>query len=108
MPLYSWKIWLNQVDEYYYLICKLIVSNFLNQGNYLGATVNLKMYMMREINVSAYGLKSLVAPTSLTKHSSMDPVDKSVWDAAYDEEYDGLVSLPTWTVISEKEYKQLS
>jgi hypothetical protein len=37
----------------------------------------------------------------------MDPDDKLVWDAAYNEEYDGLVSLLTWEVISEKEYKQL-
>ena len=34
----------------------------------------------------------------------MDPDDKLVWDAAYNEEYDGLVSLLTWEVISEKEY----
>jgi hypothetical protein len=38
----------------------------------------------------------------------MDPDDKIVWDAAYNEEYDGLVSLPIWEVVSEKEYKQLS
>jgi hypothetical protein len=68
--------------------------------------ISLRTCVLR--HVSAYGLKSLVAPTSLTKPSSMDPVDKSVWDAAYDEEYNGLVSLPTWKVISEREYKQLS
>jgi len=38
----------------------------------------------------------------------MDPGDKSVWDAAYNEEYDGLVSLPTWEVISEDRYRELS
>ena len=32
----------------------------------------------------------------------------STWDAAYDEEYDGLDSLPTWEVISETRYRQLS
>jgi len=38
----------------------------------------------------------------------MDPSDKLIWDAAYDEEYDGLVSLPTWEVISEAQFRQLS
>ncbi len=45
--------------------------------------------------VLAHGLHSLVAPTSLKAHQNMDPNDKSIWDAAYDEEYDGLESLPT-------------
>jgi hypothetical protein len=31
----------------------------------------------------------------------MDPDDKVIWDSAYDEEYDGLESLPTWEIISE-------
>jgi hypothetical protein len=38
----------------------------------------------------------------------MDPSDKLVWDQAYDEEYDGLISLPTWEIVSEAEYRQLS
>jgi hypothetical protein len=38
----------------------------------------------------------------------MDPNYKIVWDTAYDEEYDGLESLPTWEVITEDQYKQLS
>ena len=38
----------------------------------------------------------------------MDPFDKLVWDQAYDEEYDGLISLPTWEIVSEAEYRQLS
>jgi hypothetical protein len=38
----------------------------------------------------------------------MDPNNKTIWDVAYDEEYDGLESLPTWEVISEDQYKQLS
>jgi len=37
----------------------------------------------------------------------LDPEDKLVGDAAYDEEYDGLESLPTWEVISEEQYHQL-
>jgi hypothetical protein len=38
----------------------------------------------------------------------MDPSDKLVCDQAYDEEYDGLISLPTWEIVSEAEYRQLS
>jgi hypothetical protein len=59
-------------------------------------------------HVSAHGLKSLVAPTSLKAHSSMDPGDQVIWNEAYNEEYDGLVSLPTWEVVSEERYHQLS
>ncbi len=53
-----------------------------------------------------HGLKSLIAPTSVKSHCKMDPSDKLIWDAAYDEEYDGLVSLPTWEVISEAQFRQ--
>jgi hypothetical protein len=59
-------------------------------------------------HVSAYGLKSLLAPTSLKQHQHLDPQEKQVWDLAYDEEYDGLESLPTWEVITEAQYHQLS
>lgn len=59
-------------------------------------------------HVSAYGLWSLVAPTSLKHHQSMDPSDKLIWDQAYDEEYDALISIPTWEIISEAEFRQLS
>jgi hypothetical protein len=38
----------------------------------------------------------------------MDSNDKIIWDAAYDEEYDGLVSIPTWRVITEDEYHRIS
>ncbi len=58
-------------------------------------------------HVSAHGLTSLIAPTSLKAHRNMNSNDKGIWDAAYDEEYDGLESLPTWEVISEDEYRQL-
>ena len=59
-------------------------------------------------HVSAYGLKSFLAPTSLKQQQHLDPQDKQVWDLAYDEEYDGLESLPTWEVITEAQYHQLS
>jgi hypothetical protein len=50
-------------------------------------------------HVSAHGLSSLIAPTSLKHHAKMSSEDKAIWDAAYDEEYDGLESLPTWEII---------
>jgi hypothetical protein len=33
--------------------------------------------------------------------------DKTFWDAAYDKEYDGLTSLPSWEILSEDEYYKL-
>jgi hypothetical protein len=59
-------------------------------------------------HVSTPGLISLVAPSSLKNHSKLEPNDKLVWDSAYDEEFDGLVSLPSWEIITEAQYKQLS
>jgi hypothetical protein len=50
----------------------------------------------------------LLAPTSLKAHHKLSPEDKSIWDAAYDEVYDGLESLQPWEVISEAQYKLLS
>jgi hypothetical protein len=59
-------------------------------------------------HVTAHGLQSLIAPSSLKQHSKMSSSDKAIWDAAYDEEYDGLTSLPSWEVISEDKYQKLS
>jgi hypothetical protein len=58
--------------------------------------------------VSAHGLTSLIAPPSIKHHNTMLPTDKTIWDAAYDEEFDGLASLPTWQVVNEDQFKQLS
>jgi hypothetical protein len=38
----------------------------------------------------------------------MDPEDKIIWNNAHDEEYDGLVSLPTWEIFTEEKFRQLS
>jgi hypothetical protein len=59
-------------------------------------------------HVSAHGLHSLIVPSSLKHHSKMSPSDKAVWDAAYDEEYDGLTALPSWDVVTEDQYYKLS
>jgi len=68
--------------------------------------VSLRDCVLRHI--LAHGLKSLLPPTSLKAHQKLDEADKLIWDAAYDEEYDGLEALPTWEVITEAQYKQLS
>ncbi len=70
------------------------------------AQISLRNCVLR--HVSAHGLKSLVAPSSLKKHCQLGPDDKRIWDEAYDEEYDGLESLPTWEVVTEEQYKLLS
>jgi len=59
-------------------------------------------------HVSAHGLQSLIAPTSLKAHQKLSSNDQDIWNAAYDEEYDGLESLSTWEVISEEQYRLLS
>ena len=58
-------------------------------------------------HVSAHGLTSLIAPTSLKARSKLSFNDGAIWDAAYDEEFDGLESLPTWEVLSEEQFHQL-
>ena len=37
----------------------------------------------------------------------MCPKDKEIWDAAYDEEIDGLKSRHTWDTISETEFQNI-
>ena len=51
---------------------------------------------------------SVIAPSSLKQLHKLSPNDQAIWNKAYDEEYDGLTSIPTWDVISEKEFKLLS
>jgi hypothetical protein len=43
--------------------------------------VILHNYVLR--HVSAHGLKSLVAPTSLKAHDKLDFEDKTIWEEAY-------------------------
>jgi hypothetical protein len=58
-------------------------------------------------HVSAHGLTSLVAPSSLKKHSTISSLDKAIWDDANFEEYDGLASIPTWEIFTEAQFKAL-
>jgi hypothetical protein len=54
-------------------------------------------------HVTAHGLFSLVAPSSLKQIANMLSDDQSIWHAAYDEEFDDLSSLPAWDIISEEQ-----
>jgi hypothetical protein len=67
--------------------------------------VQLRNSILR--HVLAHGLTSLVAPSSLKAHTTMSPSDKIIWDDAYFEEFDGLSSLPTWEILTEKQFKEL-
>jgi len=68
--------------------------------------VNLQQCVLH--HVSAHGLTSLLTPSSLKSLSLMNSNDQRIWGDAYSEEYDGLASLPTWEVLTEKQFKQLS
>jgi hypothetical protein len=59
-------------------------------------------------HVSAHGLRCLIAPSSLCQLTSMHPNDQVIWNDAYNEEYDGLASIPTWEVLSESQFNLLS
>jgi hypothetical protein len=76
--------------------------------NVYDASTQLGLWDCVLCHVSAHGLSSWIAPTSLEAHHTMSSTDKSIWDAAYDEEYDGLESLPIWEIVTEQQYHQLS
>jgi hypothetical protein len=38
----------------------------------------------------------------------MDSNDKLIWDVTYNKEYDGLVSLPTWDILTEEQFRCIS
>jgi hypothetical protein len=59
-------------------------------------------------HVTAHGLSSFVAPSSLKSIASMTSTDQDVWLSAYDEEFDGLSSLPTWDIVTEEQFKRLN
>jgi hypothetical protein len=63
--------------------------------------VSLRECVLR--HVSAHGLQSLIASSSLKHHSKLHVTDKEIWDNAYNEEYDGLNVLPSWEIVTEAE-----
>ena len=57
-------------------------------------------------HVSAASLRNLDVPT-LIQMQKLQDTDKTTWNKAYNEEYDGLNSLPAWTPISESQYQDM-
>lgn len=44
----------------------------------------------------------------ILKMNAMDPNNKKIWEAAYNEEYDGLQNLPTRAPILESEHREIN
>ncbi|MFN9981300.1 MAG: hypothetical protein ACK53Y_15350, partial [bacterium] len=40
--------------------------------------------------------------------NTLSESDQAIWHAAYDEENDGLSSIPTWEVIPESQFRNLN
>jgi len=59
-------------------------------------------------HISAHGLDSIITPPSLNYLPKISSNDQHIWNQAYDEEYDGLTSIPTWEVITEQEFRNLN
>ena len=56
--------------------------------------------------VSAKNLSIFEAP-NLSRHSFLPEPDRGLWDAAYAEEYYGLLKLGTWEILLEEAYREL-
>ena len=71
------------------------------------ATSNMVAHMIHCRHVSAKSLIDMNAPTSLLKHHLMHKSDKLTWDASYRSEYEGLVDIDTWELLSQDEFDTL-
>ncbi len=69
-------------------------------------TSNIIAHSIINRKVSARDLIVKEAPSSLLQHYKMHPDDKATWDESYRQEYEGLVNIDTWEVISEEEYQE--
>jgi hypothetical protein len=58
-------------------------------------------------HISAATLRNPMAPASLLKGLNKSNPDASIWNDAYDEEYDGLAGLDTFEEISKEAYQAL-
>jgi hypothetical protein len=93
-------------------------QSFLDSGQlFQGHTKFCRVYQTRTQiqlwdcvlrHVTAHGLSSFVAPSSLKNIASMSSNDQEIWLSAYVEEFDGLSSLPTWDIVTEDQFKRLS
>ena len=69
-------------------------------------TANCLAHLIKVRKVSAKHLHKMEAPT-LLKHHKLHPEDKATWDEAYRQEYQGLVDIDTWEIISEEKYNNM-
>jgi hypothetical protein len=69
-------------------------------------TSNVLSHIITARKVSASSLKLMEAPT-LLKHHKLHPDDKATWDEAYRQEYQGLLDIDTWEMITEEEYNDM-
>ena len=70
------------------------------------ATSNILSHLIIARKISAKNLHQQQAPT-LLKHHLLHPDDKETWDMAYREEYEGLVNIDSWEMITENDYQAL-
>ena len=68
-------------------------------------TSNLIANLIISRKVSAANLHNQQTPSSLLNHYKLHPNDKSIWDQAYEQEYQGLQDIDTWEYISETDYQ---
>ena len=99
------------LPEFLDLAQSMVTNKRLFQGWRTRATVLTARFARATSNimarhVSAKDLKVMEAP-SLLRHHQLHPEDRETWDAAYSEEYNGLMALNTWEVITEPEYRRL-
>ena len=80
--------------------------DYVRSARYARATSNLIAHHVIRRHISAAHLETMAAPT-LSRHHKLSPNDKQIWDSSYKAEYDGLVGLDTWEVITEQQYWDL-
>ena len=71
------------------------------------ALSNVVAHTITAKHVSAKNLIDMKAPTSLLKHLTMHPSDRTIWDSSYREEYEGLAHCNTYKIITNEEYQNM-
>lgn len=103
IPLPNFSVLVESMIENKKLFKGWITSDKVVTARYARATSNLLAGLIILRKVSTKNLHLMQAPT-LLKHYKLHPEDKKTWDAAYAEEYQGLLDIDTWEEISEEDY----
>ncbi len=83
-----------------------VTANKVYTARKVQTTSNVLARLISNRKVSAKNLHDLSTPT-LLKHHKLHPEDRAIWDEAYREEYQGLMDIDTWEVISEEKYNNM-